>query len=158
MSFYLNNSLRKGFPDESEVSERSHDDSFFQKDFEKLKGMLSHLKEVLFLFNHISLNLKKNKARNNQSASFIDDATMSTDTKNLIQRVQARERNQSEDYQEEVSKSRISGDDEVKNLREKLLISETRLAKLQEFNSNLFKKLTNAEAELKVKEKEKIFV
>jgi len=84
---------------------------------------------------------------------------MSTDTRNLIQRVQARERNQSEDYQEEVSKSRISGDEEVKNLREKLLISETRLAKLQEFNSSLFKKLTNAETELKVKYQEcEIFV
>lgn len=138
MSFYLN-SLKKGLHDESEISERSHDDSFFQKDFEKLKGMLSHLKE--------------NKARNNQSQSY-DDVTMSSETKNLMQRVQARERNQSEDHGEDVSKSRISGDDEVRNLREKLLISETRLAKLQEFNSSLFKKLTNAEAELKKSQEE----
>ena len=75
---------------------------------------------------------------------------MSSDTKNLIQRVQARERNQSEDNVEDVSKSRVTDSDEVRNLREKLLISETRLAKLQEFNSSLFKKLTHAEAELKV--------
>jgi len=123
----------------------------FSKKTLKNSKACSVISKKYFFFSFISLkNLKKNKARNNQSASFIDDATMSTDTKNLIQRVQARERNQSEDYQEEVSKSRISGDDEVKNLREKLLISETRLAKLQEFNSNLLKKLTNAEAELKV--------
>lgn len=62
MSFYLN-SLKKGLENESEISERSHDDSFFQKDFEKLKGMLSHLKEVPFIFNHFSKNLKKEQSQ-----------------------------------------------------------------------------------------------
>jgi len=44
---YFQISAKQNFHDESEISEISQEqDSFFKKDFEKLKGMLTDLKEV----------------------------------------------------------------------------------------------------------------
>ena len=44
---YSRASANRDLHNESEISEISHEqDSFFKKDFEKLKGMLTDLKEV----------------------------------------------------------------------------------------------------------------
>jgi len=91
----------------------------------------------------------KNKTKMNKS-SYLEDISLSVDTKDLVQRVTGRERHQSEDIVSDVPKARHY-EEEIKNLKEKLAISEASLVKVQEFNNTLFKKLNNAEIELKVK-------
>lgn len=67
----------------------------------------------------------------------------------MANRLITKERGLSEDFTDEARKDRHY-EEEITNLRNKLEISETRLAKLQDFNSSLFKKLTASETELKV--------
>lgn len=76
--------------------------------------------------------------------------TLSSETKGNLNRLITKERGLSEDYTDEARREKHHYEEEIANLRNKLEISETRLAKLQDFNSSLFKKLTTSENELKV--------
>ena len=74
---------------------------------------------------------------------------MVSETRDLINKALNRNRDASHEVNEYHSRNNVS-DDEIKALKEKLNISETRLAKLQDFNNSLFRKLNMTEAESKV--------
>jgi len=86
-------------------------------------------------------------------SSYLEDISLSVDTKDLVNRVTTRERNQSEDIISDGQKSKYY-EEEIKSLKGKLAISEASLVKVQEFNNTLFKKLNNAEIELKKSQEE----
>ena len=74
---------------------------------------------------------------------------LTSEVKEIANKLGRREQD-SQDYTTYENPSYRPYEDEIRILKDKLLISETRLAKLQEFNSSIFRKLNTAEIELKV--------